>query len=116
MLLQAPLRHEPTPLAHTRDACLPLANHAGCLPQVGLYATARIIAAVARAHMLPPVLARVHARLGTPWVATVLSGAATAVMALFTGVCLPGNDDRRARAAPTRPRCFFPVVAGSGPG
>lgn len=45
----------------------------------------RIIAAVARQHLLPPVLATVHKRFGTPWVATLLSGVATAVIALFTG-------------------------------
>lgn len=52
---------------------------------VGMYATSRIIAAVARAHLLPPFLARVHHKLGTPYVSTILSGVAAAVMALFTG-------------------------------
>jgi hypothetical protein len=47
-----------------------------------------IIAAVARQHLLPPVLAFVHPRFGTPWVATLLQGVATAVIALFTGVCV----------------------------
>jgi APA family basic amino acid/polyamine antiporter len=39
---------------------------------------------VARQHLLPPVLASVHKRFGTPWVATLLSGVATAIIALFT--------------------------------
>lgn len=52
---------------------------------VGMFAVSRIIAAVARQHLLPPVLATVHKRFGTPWVATVLSGVATALIALFTG-------------------------------
>lgn len=51
---------------------------------VGMYATSRIIAAVARQHMLPPFLALVHPRLGTPHVSTILSGLAAAVIALFT--------------------------------
>jgi APA family basic amino acid/polyamine antiporter len=51
-----------------------------------MYATSRIIAAVARAHLLPPFLARVHHKLGTPYVSTILSGVAAAVMALFTGM------------------------------
>jgi hypothetical protein len=53
--------------------------------QVGMYATSRIIAAVSRAHLLPPFLARVHHKLGTPYISTILSGMAAAVMALFTG-------------------------------
>jgi APA family basic amino acid/polyamine antiporter len=53
--------------------------------QVGMYATSRIIAAVARAHLLPPFLARVHRKLGTPYISTILSGMAAAIMALFTG-------------------------------
>jgi APA family basic amino acid/polyamine antiporter len=54
-----------------------------------MYATSRIIAAVARAHLLPPFLARVHEKLGTPYIATILSGVAAAVMALFTGAGAP---------------------------
>jgi len=45
----------------------------------------RIIAAVARQHLLPPVLATVSERFGTPWVSTLLAGVATALIALFTG-------------------------------
>jgi APA family basic amino acid/polyamine antiporter len=52
-----------------------------------MYATSRIIAAVARNHLLPPFLARVHEKLGTPYISTILSGVAAAVMALFTGGC-----------------------------
>lgn len=56
-----------------------------------MYATSRIIAAVARAHLLPPFLARVHQKLGTPYISTILSGGAAAIMALFTGVqCFEG--------------------------
>lgn len=61
--------------------CLSLLPH---LAQVGMYATARIIAASARQHMLPPFLARVHPKLGTPYVSQIASGVATAVIALFT--------------------------------
>lgn len=49
-----------------------------------MYAVSRIIAAVSRQHLLPPVLARVHRRFGTPYISTLLSGVATAVIALFT--------------------------------
>lgn len=68
-------------------ASLRLSGPCMCLHglQVGMYATGRIIAAVARSHLLPPFLARVHHKLGTPYIATLLSGVATAVMALFTG-------------------------------
>eukprot|EP00878_Enallax_costatus_P000818 GHUV01000943.1.p1 GENE.GHUV01000943.1~~GHUV01000943.1.p1 ORF type:complete len:550 (+),score=66.26 GHUV01000943.1:156-1652(+) len=51
---------------------------------VGMYAVSRIIAAVSRQHLLPPFLARVHKRFGTPYIATILQGVATAVIALFT--------------------------------
>jgi amino acid transporter len=54
---------------------------------VGMFAVSRIIAAVARTHLLPPFLAKVHARFGTPWIATLLQGIATAMIALFTGGC-----------------------------
>lgn len=49
-----------------------------------MFAVSRIIAAVARQHLLPPFLARVHKRFGTPHISTILSGVATAVIALFT--------------------------------
>lgn len=56
------------------------------------FAQSRIIAAVGRQHLLPPVLALVHPKFGTPYVATILSGVATAVIALFTGrLCRPGS-------------------------
>lgn len=51
---------------------------------VGMFAVSRIIAAVARTHLLPPFLAKVHKRFGTPFVATAIQGVATAVIALFT--------------------------------
>ncbi|WIA23368.1 hypothetical protein OEZ85_000131 [Tetradesmus obliquus] len=51
---------------------------------VGMFAVSRIIAAVARQHLLPPFLAKVHKRFGTPYISTALSGVATAVIALFT--------------------------------
>jgi amino acid transporter len=50
-----------------------------------MFAVSRIIAAVARQRLLPPVLASVHSRFGTPWVATLCAGLATALIALFTG-------------------------------
>jgi APA family basic amino acid/polyamine antiporter len=49
-----------------------------------MYATSRILAAVGRQHILPPFLARVHPRLSTPYIATILQGIAAAVIALFT--------------------------------
>jgi APA family basic amino acid/polyamine antiporter len=49
-----------------------------------MFAVSRIIAAVARQHLLPPFLAKVHKRFGTPYISTALSGVATAVIALFT--------------------------------
>eukprot|EP00879_Flechtneria_rotunda_P002193 GHRR01002379.1.p1 GENE.GHRR01002379.1~~GHRR01002379.1.p1 ORF type:complete len:523 (+),score=115.42 GHRR01002379.1:1539-3107(+) len=51
---------------------------------VGMYAVSRIIAAVARQHLLPPFLAKIHRRFGTPWITTLLQGVATAIIALFT--------------------------------
>lgn len=51
---------------------------------VGMYAVSRIIAAVARQHLLPPFLAKVHSKFGTPYISTILQGVATAVIALFT--------------------------------
>jgi APA family basic amino acid/polyamine antiporter len=50
-----------------------------------MFAVSRIIAAVARTHLLPPFLAKLHSRFGTPWIATLLQGIATAMIALFTG-------------------------------
>lgn len=65
-----------------------------------LLSACRIIAAVARQHLLPPFLATVHKRFGTPWVATLLQGVATALIALFTGrqelaACLTAKSDLR---------------------
>jgi len=51
---------------------------------VGMFAVSRIIAAVSRTHLLPPFLAKVHKRFGTPFIATALQGIATAIIALFT--------------------------------
>eukprot|EP00882_Tetradesmus_deserticola_P006703 GHRQ01007056.1.p1 GENE.GHRQ01007056.1~~GHRQ01007056.1.p1 ORF type:complete len:407 (+),score=118.31 GHRQ01007056.1:579-1799(+) len=51
---------------------------------VGMYATSRLLAAVGRQHVLPPLLARVHPRLATPYVSTIAQGVAVAVIALFT--------------------------------
>lgn len=82
-----------------------------------MYAVSRIIAAVARQHLLPPVLARVHGRFGTPHVATILSGVATAVIALFTGVvalrCCAAVPLRRCAAAciDARRACMRALVA-----
>ncbi|XP_078437235.1 amino acid transporter 1 [Wolffia australiana] len=45
---------------------------------------ARYLTHIARAHMVPPWLARVHPRTGTPVNATVVMLGATAVIALFT--------------------------------
>lgn len=54
------------------------------LLQVGMYAVARIVAAVGRQHIRPPFFARVHPRFGTPMVSTILTGVTAAVIALFT--------------------------------
>jgi basic amino acid/polyamine antiporter, APA family len=43
----------------------------------------RIIACVAREHMLPPVLAQVHSKFGTPWIATLLQGVITGALQLL---------------------------------
>lgn len=51
---------------------------------IGMLGVSRIICCVAREALLPPVLALVHPKFGTPWVATLLQGVATAVIALFT--------------------------------
>jgi hypothetical protein len=44
---------------------------------VALYGQARILCVVARDHMLPPVLARISPRLGTPAIAATVMGLAT---------------------------------------
>lgn len=44
---------------------------------VALYGQARILCVVARDHMLPPVLARISPRLGTPVAAATVMGLAT---------------------------------------
>jgi hypothetical protein len=41
--------------------------------QIGMFAVSRIVAAVARQHLLPPVLARVHKRFGTPHIRWALA-------------------------------------------
>jgi APA family basic amino acid/polyamine antiporter len=52
---------------------------------------ARYLTHIARAHMAPPCLARVHPRLGTPVNATVAMLAATAAIALFTDLGVLAN-------------------------
>ena len=47
---------------------------------VALYGQARILCVVARDHMLPPVLARISPRLGTPTIAATVMGLATGVV------------------------------------
>lgn len=54
---------------------------------VALYGQARILCVVARDHMLPPVLARISPRLGTPV-------AAATVMGLATGAAARAIDSR----------------------
>lgn len=51
---------------------------------VGMYGVSRIITTVARDHLLPPYLARVHPRLQTPYIAIIIQGVTTALIALFT--------------------------------
>ncbi len=50
-----------------------------------MYGVSRIITTVARDHLLPPYLARVHPRLQTPYIAIIIQGVTTALIALFTG-------------------------------
>jgi APA family basic amino acid/polyamine antiporter len=48
-----------------------------------MYGASRIITGVARDHLIPPVLARVG-RFRTPWIAIVMQGVATAILALLS--------------------------------
>ncbi|XP_039798760.1 cationic amino acid transporter 1-like [Panicum virgatum] len=52
---------------------------------------ARYLTHIARTHMVPPGLAQVHPRLGTPVNATVAMAVATAVIALFTDLGILSN-------------------------
>ncbi|OEL14383.1 Cationic amino acid transporter 1 [Dichanthelium oligosanthes] len=52
---------------------------------------ARYLTHIARTHMVPPCLAQVHPRFGTPVNATVAMAAATAVIALFTDLGILSN-------------------------
>lgn len=52
---------------------------------VSLYAQTRVIYAMSRDGLLPPALSRVHGRLGSPTVGTLLAGACAAAIA----ACLP---------------------------
>ena len=60
---------------------------------VALYGQARILCVVARDHMLPPVLARISPRLGTPAIAATAMGLATGlVLRSETCVSHPSPD------------------------
>ncbi|CAN1227731.1 Cationic amino acid transporter 1 [Linum grandiflorum] len=52
---------------------------------------ARYLTHIARTHMMPPWLAHVNAKTGTPVNATVVMGAGTAVIALFTKLDILSN-------------------------
>ncbi|KAK8458648.1 hypothetical protein SEVIR_3G413000v4 [Setaria viridis] len=52
---------------------------------------ARYLTHIARTHMVPPCLAAVHPRFGTPVNATVVMAIATAVIALFTDLGILSN-------------------------
>jgi APA family basic amino acid/polyamine antiporter len=52
---------------------------------------ARYLTHIARTHMVPPCLAAVHPRFGTPVNATVVMAVATAVIALFTDLGILSN-------------------------
>ncbi|XP_039840247.1 cationic amino acid transporter 1-like [Panicum virgatum] len=52
---------------------------------------ARYLTHIARTHMVPPCLARVHPRFGTPVNATVAMAVATAAIALFTDLGILSN-------------------------
>jgi hypothetical protein len=49
-----------------------------------MYGASRIITGVARDHLIPPILARVHQKLSTPYLAILGQGLLTAVIALLT--------------------------------
>ncbi|CAL4897775.1 unnamed protein product [Urochloa decumbens] len=57
----------------------------------GSVGQARYLTHIARTHMVPPCLASVHPRLGTPVNATVAMALATAVIALFTDLGILSN-------------------------
>ena len=48
-----------------------------------LLGQARVLFAMSRDHLLPPALARVHPRFGTPWLITIGTGVVVALMAGF---------------------------------
>lgn len=55
--------------------------------QVGMYGVSRIVTTVARDHLLPPLMARVHPKMRTPWIAILAQGIPSALLALFSGEC-----------------------------
>ena len=90
-------------------------------PLVGFYAGARIFCILGRERLLPPLLARMSARFGTPAVATAIQGVAVgARMATLFRSVMPGmpqdhgsgnhNPGRRRRCHPVPlllPACFM---------
>ncbi|EES17389.1 hypothetical protein BDA96_08G186300 [Sorghum bicolor] len=58
---------------------------------VGAVGQARYLTHIARTHMVPPCLAQVHPRFGTPVYATIVMMVATAVIALFTNLGILSN-------------------------
>ncbi|KAL5205310.1 hypothetical protein ABZP36_033519 [Zizania latifolia] len=58
---------------------------------VSVVGQARYLTHIARTHMVPPCLAQVHPKLGTPVNATVVMLAATAIIALFTDLGILSN-------------------------
>eukprot|EP00877_Chromochloris_zofingiensis_P004698 jgi/Chrzof1/14229/Cz08g30110.t1 len=51
---------------------------------VGMYGVSRIVTTVARDHLLPPLMARVHPKMRTPWIAILAQGIPSALLALFS--------------------------------
>ncbi|XXG65991.1 hypothetical protein AAC387_Pa05g3556 [Persea americana] len=58
---------------------------------VGAVGQARYLTHIARAHMVPPSLAYVHGKTGTPIYATIVMLAATAIIAFFTKLSILSN-------------------------
>ncbi|CAN1227723.1 Cationic amino acid transporter 1 [Linum grandiflorum] len=76
---------------------------------------ARYLTHIARTHMMPPWLAHVNAKTGTPVNATVVMGAGTAVIALFTKLDILSNllcDHRWRSPEADRLHCWHLGISG----
>ena len=67
-----------------------------------LYGQSRIFATMANDGLLPPVFARIHPRLGTPWISQLVIGIGVAIVAATTPIDALGRaGGRRARCSPS---------------